>query len=74
MLGLTNTVRAIPIVEPEVTHSIGLVVPQRNPLTPLINALVGEAKQLAPILSADAPPGVTRGRLDTKSRSGDRTL
>jgi hypothetical protein len=53
VLGLTDTVRAIPIVEPKVTHSIGLVVPHRNPLTPLINALVSEAKQLAPILSSD---------------------
>jgi hypothetical protein len=53
VLGLTDTVRAIPIVDPEVTHSIGLVVPHRNPLTPLINALVSEAKQLAPILGAE---------------------
>ncbi len=56
-LGLTEKVRAIPIVEPEVAHSIGLVVPQRNPLTPLINALVAEARQLAPILSASIPLG-----------------
>ena len=55
VLGLTEKVRAIPIVEPEVSHSIGLVVPHRNPLTPLINALVSEAKQLAPILGADTP-------------------
>jgi DNA-binding transcriptional LysR family regulator len=53
VLGLTETVRSIPIVEPEVTHSIGLVVPHRNPLTPLINALVSEAKQLAPLLSVE---------------------
>ncbi|MGH6864655.1 MAG: LysR family transcriptional regulator [Methyloceanibacter sp.] len=57
VLGLTEKVRAIPIVEPEVSHSIGLVVPQRNPLTPLINALVSEAKQLAPFLSAEVPSG-----------------
>jgi DNA-binding transcriptional LysR family regulator len=55
VLGLTEKVRAIPIVEPEVTHSIGLVVPQRNPLTPLIHALVSEAKHLVPILNADWP-------------------
>jgi len=55
-LGLTDTVRAIPIVEPEVKHSIGLVVPQRNPLTPLINALVSDAKKLARVLSGDGPP------------------
>jgi hypothetical protein len=40
-----------------VTHSIGLVVPHRNPLTPLINALVAEAKLLAPILGAESPIG-----------------
>jgi DNA-binding transcriptional LysR family regulator len=56
-LGLTEKVRAIPIVDPVVSHSIGLVVPQRNPLTPLINALVSEAKQLALILSAHVPSG-----------------
>jgi DNA-binding transcriptional LysR family regulator len=43
-LGLTEKVRAIPIVEPETTHSIGLVVPHRDPLTPLINALFKRGK------------------------------
>jgi DNA-binding transcriptional LysR family regulator len=66
VLGLTEKVRAIPIVEPEVTHSIGLVVPHRNPLTPLINALVGEAKQLAPILGADSLPERGRGKRAAK--------
>jgi DNA-binding transcriptional LysR family regulator len=56
VLGLTETVRSIPIVQPEVTHSIGLVVPHRDPMTPLINALVNEAKQLAPLLNTE---GVT---------------
>ena len=55
VLGLTEKVRAIPIVDPVVTHSIGLVVPHRNPLTPLINALVAEAKLLAPILGGEGP-------------------
>ncbi len=56
VLGLTEKVRAIPIVDPVITHSIGLVVPSRNPLTPLINALVREAKQLAVVLSRETPP------------------
>lgn len=56
-LGATENVRAIRIVKPSVTQSIGLVVPQRNPLTPLINALVTEAKQLAPLLRKQAPTG-----------------
>jgi DNA-binding transcriptional LysR family regulator len=54
VLGVTKNVRAIPIVDPVVTHSIGLVVPHRNPLTPLINALVVEAKQLGPVLEGVA--------------------
>ncbi len=45
-LGLTATIRAIPIVEPEAVHTIGLVVPPREPLTPLAAALVAEAKRL----------------------------
>ena len=62
VLGLTEKVRAIPIVEPEVTHSIGLVVPHRNPLTPLINALVHEARELAPILGGSSEAGRPRAK------------
>lgn len=46
-LGLTPAVRSISIVEPEVTHTIRLVAPQREPMTPLLTALVTEAKKLA---------------------------
>jgi len=46
-LGLTDNVRAIPIVEPAAAHAVGLVVPDREPTTPLITALVTEARQLA---------------------------
>lgn len=49
-LGLTDSVRAIPIVDPVVTHAVGLVVPDRQPTTPLINALVSEARRLAVVL------------------------
>ena len=64
MLGLTDTVRAIPIVEPEVTHAIGLVVPQREPLTPLVTALVSEAELLAAILgSGDLPRCLRAGAI-----------
>jgi len=49
-LGLTDTIRSIPIVEPEAVHTIGLVVPQREPMTPLNAALVAEARKLAPRL------------------------
>jgi len=46
-LGLTDTIRSIPIVEPEAVHTIGLVVPAREPMTPLTAALVAQAKQVA---------------------------
>ena len=46
-LGLTDTIRAIPIVEPEAVHTIGLVVPSREPMTPLTAALVAEGKRVA---------------------------
>ncbi|MPZ30198.1 MAG: LysR family transcriptional regulator [Rhodospirillales bacterium] len=46
-LGLTERLRSIPIIEPEAVHQIGLVVPPREPMTPLASALVAEASHLA---------------------------
>ncbi|WP_315832159.1 LysR family transcriptional regulator [Bradyrhizobium prioriisuperbiae] len=46
-LGLTDKVRSIPIVEPSSAHVVGLVVPHREPMTPLTAALVEEARLLA---------------------------
>ncbi len=46
-LGLTDRVRAIPIVEPDATHTVGLVVPHREPMTPIALALVAEARKVA---------------------------
>jgi hypothetical protein len=43
-------------------------------LTPLINALVSEAKLLAPILGRDDLPSMPATKRDKKSRSDDRTL
>jgi DNA-binding transcriptional LysR family regulator len=51
-LGLTQHLRSIPIVEPEAVHQIGLIVPPREPLTPLASALVAEATQVAKTFSA----------------------
>ena len=50
-LGLTDTIRAIPITQPKAVQTIGLVVPQREPMTPITTALVAEARRLAPQLS-----------------------
>jgi DNA-binding transcriptional LysR family regulator len=52
-LGLTQNVRSIPIIEPAATHAVGLVVTHREPMTPLIAALVAEARQLAAQLASN---------------------
>lgn len=49
-LGLTERLRSIPITEPDAVHTIGLVVPDRDPMSPLVAALVAEAKLLSTIL------------------------
>jgi len=46
-LGLTDRMHAIPIVEPEAAHTVGLVVPHREPMTPLALALVAEVRNAA---------------------------
>jgi DNA-binding transcriptional LysR family regulator len=50
-LGLSDEIRAIPIVEPSAIHTIGLVVPNREVMTPLAAALVEEAEKAATSLS-----------------------
>ena len=49
-LGLSDAIRAIPIVEPLVTYRVGLVIPPRDPMTPLIAALVRTAREVAATL------------------------
>ncbi len=46
-LGSGDRIRAIPIVEPDISHTIGLVAAQRDPATPLVTALFAEARRLA---------------------------
>jgi DNA-binding transcriptional LysR family regulator len=50
-LGLADRVRSIPIIDPVVDYSIGMVVPKRDPMTPLIAALVQIAREVAPSLA-----------------------
>lgn len=64
-LGLTETIRAIPITDPEAVQTIGLVVPKREPMTTITAALVEEAKRIAPTLDQIeklAPVGTARTR------------
>ena len=52
-LGLTETnqLRAVPIVGYDASQTIGLVVPLRVPMTPMVSALVAEARRVAPMLA-----------------------
>ena len=62
--GLTDTLRAIPIAEPEAVQTIGLVVPAREPMMPNTAALVAEARAVAAI----ARPRIERGALAAADR------
>jgi DNA-binding transcriptional LysR family regulator len=55
-LGLTDTIRAIPITGPEAVQTIGLVVPAREPMMPITAALVDVAKRVAPMLDEGEVP------------------
>ena len=46
-LGFTESIRAIPITDPDAVQTIGLVVPSREPMTPITAALVAEARRVA---------------------------
>ena len=38
---------AIPIIEPEAEHLVGLITPRRDPQTPVLQALIDEAGRLS---------------------------
>lgn len=49
-LGFSEAVRAIPIVDPLITYGVGLVIPQRDPMTSLVAELVDVAREVGPSL------------------------
>jgi hypothetical protein len=54
---LPENVLAIPLVEPAASYTIGLIVPQREPMSPLTAALVAEGRKLAPgLLGGETAP------------------
>ena len=53
VLGNMSGVKAIPLDEPTVEHSVGLVVAARDPLSPLIEALRETAALLTPATFED---------------------
>jgi len=45
--GFVEPIRAIPIVEPDASHLVGLVAAHREPHTPLVSAMLHEARLIA---------------------------
>ncbi|MCO5073210.1 MAG: LysR family transcriptional regulator [Rhizobiaceae bacterium] len=58
--GFAEPIRAVPIVEPDASHTVGLVVAPREPHTPLVAALVDEAMALAKALRTTFPDSLTK--------------
>lgn len=46
MVGLGEALEAIPIIGPTISHSVGLVASDRDPASPLANAMMASAKKL----------------------------
>ncbi|MGH6761944.1 MAG: LysR family transcriptional regulator [Phyllobacterium sp.] len=46
-LGFAEPIKAVPIVDPDARHLVGLVAAEREPHTPLVSALLHEARALA---------------------------
>lgn len=46
--GFAKQIKVIRIVEPEASHIVGLVATHREPFTPLVSALLHQARNLAP--------------------------
>ncbi|MFC6490796.1 LysR family transcriptional regulator [Nitratireductor sp. GCM10026969] len=47
VLGFSEPIRAIPIVEPDASHLVGVVAVEREPHTPMVSALLYHARLLA---------------------------
>jgi DNA-binding transcriptional LysR family regulator len=49
-MGMANDLHIVPIVEPDVVHTIGLVMPLHEPMTALSAALAAEARRVGAVL------------------------
>lgn len=56
-IGLPDAVVSIPIVEPDVHHAVGLVLPHRDLATPVVRALADEGRRLAEHLRTGTAQG-----------------
>ena len=53
--GFSEPIRAIPIVEPDASHIVGMVATRREPHVPLVAALLDEAAKLATYANGKMP-------------------
>ena len=51
--GFPKQIRMIPITEPDAEHLVGLIATYREPHTPLVSALLHEARQRAAAMAFD---------------------
>ena len=45
--GMRDRVKSMPIIEPDAIHTVGLITAKREPATPVVSALLKEAKLLS---------------------------
>jgi DNA-binding transcriptional LysR family regulator len=73
LLGISDRLRSIPIVEPDISHAIGLVAPHREPATPMVQALLAVARQIAPSLHDPIADGSAPSAFDSEPLSAHGT-
>lgn len=50
--GMRDRVKSIPIIEPDATHTVGLIAAKREPATPVVSALLKEAARISELQTA----------------------
>lgn len=61
VVGPVSDLRAVPLIEPVVEHSVGLVAVDRDPVSPLVLAAFDCARTTEP------PPGASRRAVATET-------
>ena len=56
-IGLPSNVASIPIVEPDVTHAVGLIVPRRDVTAPVVTALLQVVRDLGRAMATEMSAG-----------------
>ena len=50
--GMRDRVKSIPIIDPDASHTVGLITAKREPATPVVSALLKEAKLISELETA----------------------